>query len=118
MGWSRASVQCPPIAFDSHRQGNGREECDLPELTHDLVQSIAFQDDAPDDAQEMRKRQDLAEGSRPHGHAGKREHELGEQQRGEKEKERDLDGLTLVLGDRRKRDADARLAAMNTSAAT
>ena len=67
--------------------------------------AISFEQNAADDAQEMRERQDFADDLRPMRHAAERKHEAGEQDRRQEEEERHLHRLQLVLRDRREGDA-------------
>ena len=53
----------------------------------------------------MRQRQDLADGLRPFRHAPEREHESGQQNRGQEEEESQLHGLHLGAGDRGESEA-------------
>src|SRR5437868_831413 len=72
------SIQCLAVRPDrdgAHDQG---EEGDRPQLGKDLRGGVALEQDAPDDAQRMGRRENLARPLRPDRHAEKWEHKAGQ----------------------------------------
>ena len=64
---------------------------------HHVGKGIALEQNAADDAQKMGQRQTLAQDLGPAGHAAEGKHEARQQDGGQKEKERQLHGLELIL---------------------
>ena len=93
-------IQGLPVTFDTDRQNNESEECDLPKLEADIDHAVAFQQNAANDAQKMSERESFSNHLGPTRHAAERKHETREQDRREKNEESHLHGLQLVGRDR------------------
>src|SRR3954470_5598054 len=100
-----SSVERLPIPLCADREGDECKERDLPELQGYFRGSISLEEDAADDAQEMGEREYLANDLRPLRHPTEGKHETREKKRGEKEEERHLHGLKLILGNGRESDS-------------
>jgi hypothetical protein len=69
-GWLRnALIQRPPIPLHGDHERNHGEQGDLPEFPGRLAESVALEENAADDPQEVRQRQELADHLRPARHA-------------------------------------------------
>ena len=72
-------IQCSAIPGQANGQGNDKENRDRPQVRKDLMDGVALEQYAPDDAQKMGERQHIAYVLRPDGHTPEREHEAGKQ---------------------------------------
>ena len=99
-------IQSLPVTFHRDEHRDDGEESDRPELWRDACDSVAFQENAANDAHEVSQRQHFSKRLRPAWHSAEGKGESGEQQRRQKEKESHLHGLQLVLRNRGERDSD------------
>ena len=77
-GGAPVSIQRLSIRPDRDQRHHQCEGGDRPQLGKDLRGTVALKEDAADDAERMRRRENLSRPLRPDWHPEEREHETGE----------------------------------------